>query len=116
MNTLAICNGIFFNDPTEDLVYIHCLISFALASIFIFCGLKPFVKSCIEDHCWWKSVAEALLVILAIALGPITVVVIIIGVIIVGIAEGITEGVREAKQEMANNQDRNEQVEGSPCR
>lgn len=102
MNTLMIiCNGgIFFNDPLEDIIYIHCLVSFALASIFIIFGLKEFVKGCVEDHCWWKSVAKALLVILAIALGPVTIILAIVGFIIVKAITGIIEGIKEAKQEL----------------
>jgi len=91
MNTLM-SGGIFFNNPLEDIIYLHCLAVVALTLVFIIFGLKEFVKSCVEDHCWWRSVAKALLVILAIALGPITITVLSVGIIITKIIEGIKEG------------------------
>lgn len=109
---MIICNGgIFFNDPLEDLIYVYCLVSFALTLVFIIFGLKEFVKSCVEDHCWWKSVAKALLVILAIALGPITIMVLFVGFIIAKIIEGIKEG----KQSRANSQTWNVIISQKPA-
>lgn len=95
---MVIC-GIFFNDPLEELVYIYCLVATIATLVVLIFGLKDFVKSCVEDHCWWMSLAKALLVIIAIALWPITLVV----AFIVYIVKQIIKGVKEAKQELKTN-------------